>query len=177
MTLGWLQNAVVIPGSWLQCLVSEAPHELHSKPGWDVPLAESIASPSHLNLSFYSEMGLGYPDQEIISVILLGVWYKADLPLQILLLPHLKSFLQVQAKYLEEADRFVTRGWTVVSDEIPMVPFFSAACGSVCRPLEPDRPRCTNDAGAPRKDLFDADGVRVIPLNESIDRIAWPKEV
>ena len=62
-------------------------------------------------------------------------------------------------------------------DEIPMVHFFSAGCGSVCRPLEHDRPRCTNDAGAPRKDLFDADGVRVIPLNESIDRVAWQKEV
>ena len=170
-------QAVVIPGSWLQWWVFEAPHEFHSKPGWDVPIDESTASPSHLNLNFYSKMGSGYPDQEIISFILLGVRYKADLPVQIVLLPHLKSFLPVQAKYLEEADRFVTRGWTVVSDEIPMVPFFSAACGSVCRPLEPDRPRCTNDAGAPRKDLFDADGVRVIPLNESIDRIAWPKEV
>ena len=36
---------------------------------------------------------------------------------------------------------------------------------------------CTNAAGAPRMNLFDADGVCVIPLNESIGRVAWPKEV
>ena len=80
-------------------------------------------------------------------------------------------------KYLEEADRFVTRDWTVLLNENPVVPFFSAVCGSVCRHMEPDRPMCTNDAGAPQKDRFDADGVRMIPLNEPIDKVAWPKEL
>ena len=120
-------QAVVIPGRWLQCWVFEAPHEFHCKPGWAVPIDESIASPSHLNLDFYSEMGSGYPDQEIISFILLGVRYIADLPVQIVLLPHPKSFLPVQATYLEEAGRFVTRGWTMVLDEVPMLPFFIVA--------------------------------------------------
>ena len=146
--------AVVIPGSWLEHWVFEAPHEFHNQPGFAVPIDLSEPSESHLNLGFYARMGEGHPDQEPISFLLLGVRYKADLPVQIVLQPHLKSFLAVQAKYLEEADRFIERGWTVCSQEILIVPYFSAACGSVCRPLEPDRPRCTNDAGAPRKELW-----------------------
>ena len=103
--------------------------------------------------------------------------YKADLPVQIVLQPHLQSFLPVQDKYLEEFDRFLQRGWACCFTSIPVVPYFFAACESVCRPLEPDRPRCTNDAGAPRHDVFDDDGVRVLPLNEAISESEWPKEV
>ena len=33
-----------------------------------------------------------YPDQELVSMLLQGVQYKADLDLQIVLLPHLISF-------------------------------------------------------------------------------------
>ena len=60
---------------------------------------------------------------------------------------------------------------------LPSVPYFCASCGSVARPLEPDRPRCTNDAGAPRKDTCDDDGMKVVPLNEAISESEWPKEV
>ena len=47
----------------------------------------------------------------------------------------------------------------------------------VGRPLEPDRPRCTNDAGAPRKELWAEDGVKVRSLNECISESHWPKEI
>ena len=170
-------SAAVIPGQWLEPWVFEAPHDFHSKPGRAVPLDASEVSPSHLNLDFYGAQGEGYPDQEIVSFLVLGVRYKADLPVQIVLQPHLQSFLPVQDKYLKEADRFIDRGWTFCWDSIPLVPFFSAACGSVCRALEPDRPRCTNDAGAPRKELWADDGIRVRSLNECIDEVEWPKEV
>ena len=182
MTL-WLHGAaerpagVVIPGSWLQHWVFEAPHDFAVEPGWAVPVDESVPSPSHLNLDFFKFWGQDYPDQEIISFLLLGVSYKADLPVQIVLQPHLMSFLPVQEKYLAEADRFVQRGWTVCCVQIPLVPYFCASCGSVARPLEPDRPRCTNDAGAPRHEVWDDDAVRVIPLNEAISESIWPKEV
>ena len=182
MTL-WLQGAadrpsvVVIPGSWLEHWVFEAPHDFTVEPGWAVPIDVSTASPSHLDPDFFRDWGECYPDQELVSFLLLGVRYKADLPVQIVLQPHLKSFLPVQEKYLAEADRFVARGWTVCCEQIPVVPYFSASCGSVARPLEPDRPRCTNDAGAPRSEVFDDDGVRVMPLNEAILGSTWPKEV
>ena len=167
----------VIPGKWLEHWVFQAPHEFHSKPGWAVPVDLSKPSESHLNLEFYKQQGECYLDQELISFLVLGVRYKADLPTQIVLQPHLQSFLPVQSKYLEEADRFELRRWTVRWPDLPLVPFFSAACGSVCRPLEPDRPRCTNDAGAPRTSIWDDDGIRVVPLNETIERTAWPKKV
>ena len=167
----------IIPGSWLEHWVFEAPHDFVSEPGWAVPIDVSKPSASHLNLNFLAQWGQGYPDQELVSFVALGVRYKADIPVQIVLQPHLMSFLPVQDKYLAEADRFVERGWTYCCVGIPIVPFFCASCGSVCRPLEPDRPRCTNDAGAPRQDTYDDDGVRVVPLNEAISESVWPKEV
>ena len=160
-------KTVVIPGLWLAHWVFEASHDFHSEPGWAVPIGVSTPSSTHLNLPFYEGFGEGYPDQELISFLVLGVRYKADLPVQIVLQPHLNSFLPLQEKYLEEAERFVERGWTFVCVDIPLVPYFSASCGSVCRPLKPDRPRCT----------WDDDGIRVVPLNEAISGSDWPKEV
>ena len=167
----------IIPGKWLEYWVHEVPHDFHSKPGFAVPVDIGKASPSHLNLDFLDDLGQGYLDQELVSFLVLGVRYKADLPVQIVLQPHLQSFLPVQKKYLQEADKFVMRGWSVLAaDGLPLVPFFAAACGSVERALEPDRPRQTNDAGAPRHDVWDDDGIRVIPLNEAIVAPLWPKE-
>ena len=80
----------------------EAPHEFHSKPGWAVPIDTSQPSSSHLNLDFYKQERNGYPDQELISFLALGVRYKSDLPVLIVLQPHLNSFLPVQEKYLSE---------------------------------------------------------------------------
>ena len=169
--------AVVVPGAWLEHWVFEAPHEFHSNPGFATPVDVSVPSGSHLNLDFYADQGADWPDQELLSFLVLGVRYKADIPVQIVLQPHLQSFIPVQDKYLTESDRFIARGWTVRDHQLLLVPFFSAACGSVCRPLEPDRPRCTNDAGAPRKELWADDGVRVRSLNECISESFWPKEV
>ena len=81
----------------------------------------SEASSSPLNLDFYKLQGKDCPDQEILSFLILGVHYKADLSTQIVLQPHLQSFLPVQDKYLAEADRFVERGWTCLHCNIPLV--------------------------------------------------------
>ena len=80
--------------------------------------------------------------------------------------------------FLKEADRFIQRGWTEVHSCVPCVPFKCAACGSTCRPLEPDRPRCTNDADAPRCTCYD-DGVQVLSLNDAIDMgiLSLPQEI
>ena len=87
--------SVVIPGSWLEHWVFEAPHDFCSQPGSAVPIDLSTPSKSHLNLDFYAQQGVDYPDQELLSFIVLGVRYKADLPVQIVLQPHLQSFLPV----------------------------------------------------------------------------------
>ena len=179
---GWMAGkaekpeACVILGSWLEHWVHEVPHDFVTKPGWAVPVDISTPGDTHLNLSFFIEEGAAFPDRELVSFVVLGVRYKADLPVQIVLQPHVKSFLQVQDKFLKEADSFIERGWTVVATCIPLVPFFLTACGSVTRKLEPERPRTIFDGGAPRFELWDSDGVRVIPVNEAIALIAWPKE-
>ena len=176
---GWLAgnsqrpDTQAIPGSWLEHWIYEAPHEFHSEPGWANPIDVSKPFETHMNLNFLMPLIKDYSDQELVSFVELGVRYKADLEPLILLQPHLVSFLPVQDKFLKEADKFVQRGWTEVHSRLPCVPFRSAACGSTCRPLEPDRPRCTNDAGAPRCTCY-SDGVQVLALNDAIDMGSLP---
>ena len=67
---------------------------------WDLRrLSEGIIIPldftkpleSHLNLKAFARELKGYPDQELLSFLLEGVRYKADVDFQIVLLPHLIS--------------------------------------------------------------------------------------
>ena len=46
-------KTVVIPWSWLEHWVFEAPHDFQCQPGFAVPLDLSTHSASHLNLDFY----------------------------------------------------------------------------------------------------------------------------
>ena len=176
---GWLAgnsqrpDTQAIPGSWLEHWIYESPHEFYSEPGWANPIDVSKPFETHMNLDFLMPLINDYPDQELVSFVELGVRYRADLEPLILLQPHLVSFLPVQDKFLKEADNFSQRGWTEVHSRLPCVPFRSAACGSTCRPLEPDRPRCTNDAGAPRCTCY-SDGVQVLALNDAIDMGSLP---
>ena len=50
-------SAIVIPGSWLEHWVFEAPHDFESKPGFAVPIDVRTPSPSHLDLDFYADQG------------------------------------------------------------------------------------------------------------------------
>ena len=90
-----------------------------------------------------------------------------------MLQPHLVSCLTVHDRFPREADKFAQRGWTEVHSCLPCVPFRCAACGSTCRPLEPNRPRCTNDAGAPRCTCY-SNGVQGLSLNDAIDMDTLP---
>jgi hypothetical protein len=94
---------VVLPGLWLQHWLFECPHDFKSEPGWAVPIKLNEPLPSHLNLQFFEEWGRDYPDQEMLSHVILGVRYKADLPTQVVLQPHLQSFLPVQGKFSKAA--------------------------------------------------------------------------
>ena len=131
-----------------------------------------------MNLNFLMPLIRDYLDQEFVSFLELGVRYKADLEPLILLLPRLVSLLPMQDMLLKEADRFIQRGWTEVHSCLPCLPFRCAARGSTCRPLKPDRPRCTSDAGAPRCTCY-ADGAEVLSLNGAVDTgiLALPREI
>jgi site-specific DNA-cytosine methylase len=170
-------NAVIIPESWIEWWAVEHPHEFYSTPGFAIPIDMSTPSPSHLDLDFLGQLLEGYPDQDLASDIILGVRYKADLRAQVVIQPHLLSFLPVQEKYLAEADRFVDRGWTILHDGIPCLPWRSMQCGSVERTLEPGRPRVTSNASAPHNGVLDSDGFEVVPINIAIQQDLLPKEV
>jgi hypothetical protein len=168
---------VTLPGLWFCHWIFEVPHEFFSMPGWAVPLPIHKPATTHLNLDFIQEMGAEFPDQELISFLVLGVRYKADLPTQVVLQPHSLAFLEVVDKFHVQAEEQIQKGWTHAADSLPLLPYFSHAWGSVARKFEPDRPRMTTDGGSPRVTVWDCDGILVRPLNDVIADLSWPKEV
>jgi len=143
---------------------------------WDLRrLSEGIIEPvdfaaplqSHLNLDLLGVELQDWPDQELLSFLLEGVRYKADVEHQIVLLPHLVSLCEGYASLIEEVDKYTSAGWYGLFSHPPFLPFRAVPKGSVLRKLEPLRPRPTTEAGAPRQLLFDTEGKPVISLNEA----------
>ena len=72
-------KTVVIPGSWLEHRVFEAPHDFQCQPGFAVPLDLNTPSASHHNLNFYETLGQGQPNQKLSSFLIVSTRYKADI--------------------------------------------------------------------------------------------------
>ena len=143
---------------------------------WDLRrMAEGIIVPvdfdepvsSHLDLNYLAEALADWPDQELLSFLLDGVRYKADVDFQIVLLPHLVSLREGYVSLQNEVDKYEQAGWYGVFSHPPFLPFRAVPKGSVPRKLEPTRPRPTTKAGAPRQLLLDTDQKRVLSLNEA----------
>ena len=113
---------------------------------------------SHLNLEQLREELSDWPDQELLSFLLLGVRYKADIDYQIVLLPHLVSLREGYGSLLAEVAKYKEAGWYGLFSCPPFLPFRAVPKGPVPRKLEPLRPRPTTEAGAPRKLLKDTAG-------------------
>jgi hypothetical protein len=82
---------------------------------------------THLDLDylrFQCEQGYlqDYPDQEILSMLFLGVRYKDDLDLQLVLLPHLLSFAGGCDEIQSEMEGLVARGWCSLHKLLPYAP-------------------------------------------------------
>jgi site-specific DNA-cytosine methylase len=165
------------------------------KDGVIVPLDFQAPIQSHLNLGLLRADLADWPDQELLSFLVEGVRYKTHLAPQIVLLPHLISLREGYASLLKEVHKYTDMGWYGLFSTIPFLPFRAVPKGSVPRKSEPDRPRPTTEAGAPRKMLQDTAGVAVISLNEAssgltpqsvgetgerettpVDESRWPKE-
>ena len=56
-----------------------------------VPVDFAARVSSHLDLQYLHEQLADWPDQELVSFLVEGVQYKADVGSQIVLLPHLIS--------------------------------------------------------------------------------------
>ena len=108
-----------------------------------------------------------YPDQSLVSHLLLGARIDADVELQFVLVPHLTTLPFGFKSVLSEVDRLESYQWYRSFAFIPFAPMYLNGQGATARKLEPDRWRRTTEGGGPRQDTFDASGVRALSLNEA----------
>ena len=123
-----------------------------------VPVDFTTPIESHLNLQLLREELAEWPDQELVNFLLEGMRYKADVGLQIVLLPHLVSLRGGYGSLQAEVDKYEQAGWYGLFSHPPFLPFRLVPKGSVPRKLEPTRPRPTTEAGAPRQVLWGYQG-------------------
>jgi site-specific DNA-cytosine methylase len=120
---------------------------------------------SHLNVEMLKTELADFTDQEVLSMLIEGAQFKADVEYQIVILPHLSSLPNGVESVEKELRRLEKLGWYEFYNDLPFVPFRCLPQGSTSRKFEPDRWRRTTDGGAPRYLLFDSTGVEVTPLN------------
>ena len=115
-----------------------------------------------------------WPDQELRSHMHYGVRFGADLPLQLVLTPQLKSLATAFERTQRELRELVDRGWYALFDYLPFVPLRMHPKGATERKLE-NRPRPTTDGSHPHasQHVFDTDGSPVTSLNSAIKTGAY----
>jgi hypothetical protein len=125
------------------------------------------------------EVGEAWPDQRLLSYLVQGVRFEVDLPLQIVLFPHLVSIPPGFASLQKETRRMalLDGGWMRLFPRLPYLPIRCLAHGAVSRKLEQDRWRSTTEAGGPRYELWDPSGVLVPAINALSKVSGYPPEV
>lgn len=153
------------------------------------PLDVGTPFHTHLDVSWLEEqLGQEFPDQALISHLREGVSFGVDddMPLAVVLQPHLLSLAKGFHKVEKEIHRYASLGWYELRKEMPFLPIRCTSQGTTPRKLELDRPRRTTDAGNPRNPVTTSDGTVIRSLNETINMKAnkldspppgsWPKE-
>jgi len=130
------------------------------------PLDFSKPIDTHLNLRFLRKHLSDFPDQELLSFLLEGIQFKADLEAQIVLIPHLISLSHGYDSVKADLVKLAAKGWYGLFKHLPFLPIRCQPAGSVPRKLE-ERWRRVMEAGAPRKLVFDTAGLSVVPLNRA----------
>ena len=120
-----------------------------------------------LNSDFFKIELADYPDQRLLGFIDTGVIYMADVEMQSLFAKHLISLPKGFKAVAKELRRLRAKGWYDFTPHVPFWPIYFNAQGSTARKLEPDRDRRTTEGGAPRNDLWDRSGLKVISINEA----------
>jgi len=110
-----------------------------------------------------------WPDQELRSHMAYGVRFGAELPLQLVLTPQLKSLAAAFDRTQLELKDLTQRGWYGLFDYFPFLPMRMHPKGATERKLE-NRPRPTTDGSHPREtqNVRDTQGERVISINDAI---------
>jgi hypothetical protein len=107
-----------------------------------------------------------YPDQRIVSMLLEGVRFEADVELQTVLVPHLISLPKGFASVRKELYRLQLEDWYRFYDHLPFWPMYLNGQGAACRKLS-TRYRRTTECGGPRKPTFDETGLAAISINDA----------
>ena len=127
---------------------------------------------THLDTEFLSRFMANSRDRDMVDQLChTGVRFDADVPMQIVLLPHLISLPVGYSKVDKELHRLADAGCDYVDiiTWLPFLPNRSIMQGAVARKWEPLRPRRISDAGAWRGILVDEDKVAYLSLNAAID--------
>ena len=121
---------------------------------------------THLNLDFLRRRLAEYPDQNMLSHLVEGVRFEADVELQSVLVPHLISLPKGFTSVRNELYRLQTLGWYRFFDRLPFWPIYLNGQGATSRKLE-ERYRRTTECGGPRRPTFDEAGLRALSINEA----------
>jgi hypothetical protein len=127
------------------------------------PLDPSSPITSDLNIPFLKVLMTSCEDQELRDHVVRGAHFKADVPLQTVLLPHMNSLMGRVDLVEKEIERLRNLEWHQASVNPPFLPCRILPNGSVARKLEP-----TTNASAPHSLLIDEDGVIATSLNAAI---------
>ena len=151
------------------------------------PLDFSSRLHSRLDVSYVDAMIPDWPDQRLLRYLHEGFHFEFEMPLQIVLHPHLFSVghgyasLQKEARRLRNVDPSASDAyaneWTGMFASLPFMPIWILSHGSTPRKLEPDRHRSTTEGGAPRCESYDTEGVPVRSINERSREYPHPPEV
>ena len=131
-----------------------------------VPLDMTLPLDSNLNLHRLRARLHGYPDQNLVSNLLEGIRFEADVELQTVLVPHLISLPMGFTSVRNELYRLQTLGWYKFFDHLPFWPIYVNGQGATSRKME-DRYRRTTECGGPRRPTFDGGKLRALSLNEA----------
>ena len=143
--------------------------------GLIVPMDFLTPISTELNIGLIEKL-LGWcPDRELLDHLRFGVDFKAELPLQTVLLPHMNSLAPNFDLVQTELLRLKEKGWHHLVSSLPFWPCRINPNGSVSRKLEASRPRRTTNASADGSSaagpLRDADGIAVSSLNVEVLRV------
>lgn len=139
------------------------------------PLNYSLPLRPTLNASFFSQELADYPNQRILGMIQTGVVYQADVELHAVFVPHLTSLPKGFKAVHKELHRLREKGWYDFFAQPAFFPGYFNSQGSTARKLEKDRDRRTTEGGAPRRETWDRDGLRVLSINNASKAYHLPR--
>ena len=124
---------------------------------------------THFDVAFLHDFLDGCRDRDMVSqVTTTGATFNANVALQIYMAPHLTTLAPGYEMVPKELKRLAAAGYVEFVSFLGFLPCRFIQQGTRARKLEPERPRRISDAGTPRIDMVDSDGVPVVPLNVAI---------